>query len=379
MPLPLHLATATRAAAVLAIVLPAALALLPLPHGALFMPEVAAVEWGHWLVPPAAVLFATRSLRRRRIGKVELALAGSMAVLVWPAWAAGRIATLVPTKLDTAFGPSGLDPDLGYSWAGLYSFPRRGTPPVEIDPGNGHRYDLYRPASDGPVPLVVFVHGGSWRSGDRHQLPDIDHDLAARGLAVLEIEYALAPAHTFPAPLADIHAALAWVLREGPARGLDPARVVLVGRSAGAQLALLAAYAPDVPFVPRGVVGLYGPTDLVWAAQHPGSKAIIDTIGLLTDYLGGSLDACRGTYERASPLRQARADSPPTLLIYGSRDKLVSPFHGHRLAGVLSHLGVAHVHLELPWGRHVCEANPRGPGGQVVLAAIERFARAVCR
>src|SRR5262249_17050898 len=139
------------------------------------------------------------------------------------------------------------------------------------------RYDHYRPLGvAGPTPCVVFVHGGGWAGGDPSQAAGNGMHFARRGIATVSISYRLAPAHRFPACLDDVRPRLRWVRAHADEFGVDPERLVLMGLSAGAHLAMLAhlgrdlpALAPDLPADLRdvgedvlGVIAHYGPYDL---------------------------------------------------------------------------------------------------------------------
>ena len=152
---------------------------------------------------------------------------------------------------------------------------------------------------------------------------------------------------------------------------------MLYGRSAGAHLALLTAYADGgVPGV-RGVVALYPPTDLVWSWEHPTPERILDTPTTLSEFMAGALSERREAYVAASPLSQVGPGAPPTLLVHGVRDELVWHEQSERLAAVLETHGVPHVLLSLPWATHGCEANLSGPSGQLLRATLEPFLAAV--
>jgi acetyl esterase len=100
-----------------------------------------------------------------------------------------------------------------------------------------HRLDVYRPTKrSGPLPVVLYIHGGGFRilSKDTHWLMAIA--FARRGYVVFNINYRLAPTHPFPAAVEDGCAALAWVMENAARYGGDPARLVLAGESAGANL-----------------------------------------------------------------------------------------------------------------------------------------------
>jgi len=249
--------------------------------------------------------------------------------------------------------------------------------------------DLYRPAGLGArdlgltdsaqtpnpkpqVPCVVVIHGGSWQNGDSRQFPRLNAYLAARGYVVAAINYRLSPQHRFPAQRDDVLAAIGFLKANAAELGIDPTRFVLLGRSAGGHLALLAAYTARDPAI-RGVISFYAPTDLLWGYEHPARKRVIDGCAVIEAFLGGGPTAIPDTYTIASPLSFAGAACPPTLLIHGARDNLVSPHQSEMLAGRLAAAGCPHFYLSLPWATHACDANFSGPSGQISTYAIERF------
>lgn len=237
--------------------------------------------------------------------------------------------------------------------------------------------DLYRKQqAPAGLPLVMVIHGGSWRSGDRSELADFNRLLASKGHAVASIDYRLAPETTFPGPREDVNAALKHLRSKEKELGLDMRRVVLLGRSAGGQIALSAAYQKPDPGV-RGVIAFYSPNDLIFAYENPGNPLMIKSRELLRAYLGGTLDEKHDLYKEASPLFHVIPSSLPTLLIHGSRDELVWPGHSERLMAKLAELKVKHQLLRLPWGTHGCDANPRGPGAQISTFVVEQFLRSL--
>jgi acetyl esterase/lipase len=244
--------------------------------------------------------------------------------------------------------------------------------------GGSLELDLYQPNAPGaPAPCVVVIHGGSWAGGDSAQLPGLNSYLAARGYVVAAISYRLAPEHPFPAARDDVLAAIGYLQDRAPELGIDPRRFVLLGRSAGAQLALLVAYTANPAIC--GAIGFYGPADLVYGHAHPARKSVIDSVGVIERYLGGSPAAAPETYQAAAPITHVRADSPPTLLIHGARDTLVAPIQSRMLAARLAEAGCKHLLLALPWAEHACDANLSGPSGQLSTYAIERFLAAVTK
>jgi acetyl esterase len=98
---------------------------------------------------------------------------------------------------------------------------------------------LYDPGTADPAPAILYIHGGGWVLGSLDSHDGICRDLALRtGLKLASIGYRLAPEHPFPAPLADCVAAVRWFAAHGRSWGIDPARLVVAGDSAGANLAL---------------------------------------------------------------------------------------------------------------------------------------------
>ncbi|MBS28754.1 MAG: acetylesterase [Alphaproteobacteria bacterium] len=100
---------------------------------------------------------------------------------------------------------------------------------------------LYFPTDERGVPVTMFIHGGGWWTGDVEVYDQICRRLAIEsGCAVASIDYRLWPEHRFPVPVDETMAAANWILEEGAANGLDPARIAFCGDSAGATLALYA-------------------------------------------------------------------------------------------------------------------------------------------
>ncbi len=108
---------------------------------------------------------------------------------------------------------------------------------------------VYRPAgtSDSPSGCVLEIHGGGFMFGDIAMMdPWCQAVCGELGAVVVSVEYRLAPEHRFPAALHDCHAALCWVSANATRLGIDPARIVIAGQSAGAALAASTAlYARD--------------------------------------------------------------------------------------------------------------------------------------
>jgi acetyl esterase/lipase len=226
-------------------------------------------------------------------------------------------------------------------------------------------------------PCVIVVHGGSWAGGDSKQLPELNSYLATKGYNVAAINYRLAPKYQTPAPVEDIKGAIAYLKQHADQLHIDTNNFVLLGRSAGAQIALLAAYTLREPGL-KGVIDFYGPVDMVWGYSKPSSPLIMDSRKVMGDYVGGTYKQVPQKYFNCSPLFFVNRQSVPTLIIHGNNDVLVSPEHSRRLNLKLQQNGIKHYWLKLPWATHGFDYNLNGPGGQLSTFAVETFLNTVC-
>lgn len=360
-------------------------AVVRVPHKMLWPASVLVSEWGH-LIGGVPLLLLVGGLPLQRAQVALFLAACAVALLLSPLIRAFSLDRGLPVYVQTAFGeaaPRSL-PDAPARPRPLvvadllnFSVPRVTSETLSFKPGL--TLDLYRRSGvQGCLPVVLVVHGGSWQYGDSRQLPDVNHYLARRGYAVAAVNYRKAPVDPFPAALVDVIAAIDYLKAQAEALNLDPLRYVLLGRSAGGQVALVAAYSTRDPAI-RGVVSLYAPTDLVWSWENPGNPRVIEGRKLLRDYLGGTPCERPDAYRAASPLQLAHPLAPPTLLFHGGRDELVWLRQSERLAKRLAELRVNHLFVGLDWADHGFDANLWGPAGQIYLYVLERFLAAVTR
>ncbi|MBI2385384.1 MAG: alpha/beta hydrolase [Elusimicrobia bacterium] len=360
------------------------LAVFRAPTYHLWMLSIIVTEWGHALAVLSLLPFAPGwSTTRGGRYSVVIGIAASFLFLT-PLLRSLSVAAGLPKSMEAAFGPSDVSSTplsfknllMGVPLSPVHQTTER----YARSCGEVLSLELYRPvAALKPSPLVIVVHGGSWQSGSRLELDPLSRYLAARGYAVASVDYGLAPRSIFPGPVDDLRDALSFLRDRSTDLALDPSRVILLGRSAGAQIALAAAHDPEPPPGLRGIVVFYGPNDLFLAWRVPGPKRMIDSRRLLRQYLGGSPAEEPERYERASPLLAAGKKSPPTLMIHGGRDEMVWPLHEYRLSGKLKAAGVPHYFLNMPWATHGCDYNFNGPCGQLSTYAVERFLASALR
>jgi acetyl esterase/lipase len=223
----------------------------------------------------------------------------------------------------------------------------------------------------GTRPVLVDIYGGAWQHGSPSVDDPFDRHMAGIGYAVFAIDYRHAPAFHFPAQIEDVQA-LAYVRTNAAQYHGDASKIVLCGRSSGGELALLAAYDPAQAPV-SAVIAFYSPSNLVRGFHELPWPDPLDVQKILADYIGGSPEQFADAYRAASPVTLATRRLPPTLLIQGGRDHVVSAQFTRQLYSRVKQTGSDVYLLELPWAEHSFDAVPSGIGNQVAMHALEAF------
>jgi acetyl esterase/lipase len=234
------------------------------------------------------------------------------------------------------------------------------------------KMEVYQPPEVGKYPAVVVIYGGAWQYGNPSANSEFNQYIAHQGYTVFAIDYRHAPKYQFPTQLDDVRTALNFIRKYAAAYEADAERMVLIGRSAGAHLAMLAAYQPDAPPI-RAVVDYYGPVDLTQGYKTPPFPDPINTRAVLKAFMGGSLEELPNQYQIASPINYLTHPLPPTLLIYGGRDHLVEARFGRQMYERLHNSGNTTVFLQIPWAEHAFDAVFNGVSNQLALYYTERF------
>ncbi|MEM9092023.1 MAG: alpha/beta hydrolase [Cyanobacteria bacterium P01_F01_bin.53] len=239
--------------------------------------------------------------------------------------------------------------------------------------------DVYQPAQSGKqsgeYPAVITIYGGSWSSGSPQASAQFGRYLAARGYVVTAIDYRHAPAYRFPTQLEDVQNAIAFVREHAKAYEIDPARISLVGWSAGAHLALLAGFQSTEPI--RSIINYYSPVDLTEGYTDLPSPDPIDVQQTLRAFIGGSPSELPSAYVQASPSTYVKAAKPntlpPVLLIYGGRDHIVEARFGQYLHEIMAQSQNKSVWVKIPWADHAFDKVFNGVSNQLALHFVERF------
>ncbi len=211
--------------------------------------------------------------------------------------------------------------------------------------------DLYLPKdNDKPLPVVVWIHGGGWRAGDKERCPALP--LAGKGFAVASINYRLTDVACFPAQIHDCKGAIRWLRAHAKEYKLDPERIGVWGSSAGGHLVALLGTSGGVKELEGDVGGNTGFSSRVQAVCDLCGPATFREEDLpegadegnvpqaLTKLLGGPLEENRDKARAASPVTHITKDDPPFLIVHGDADPVVPVRQSRILAEALKKAGV---------------------------------------
>jgi acetyl esterase/lipase len=201
--------------------------------------------------------------------------------------------------------------------------------------------DITSPEGTGAAPILMMVHGGAFKFGDKSDLA-IWPELLAAGIAVVRVNYRLSGSAKWPAQGEDILAAVVHLQREGTVLGLDPSRIVLLGQSAGAFLAVSTALSlVEVGLRPRGVVSLFGPMDFSTMDQDMKTLGRTPQLGWTdaadsaeSQLLGFAIGENRAAARAMGPvgrLDQLTDPLPPLLIRHGDADPMIADLQAKRL------------------------------------------------
>ncbi|MCK4824980.1 alpha/beta hydrolase, partial [bacterium] len=225
--------------------------------------------------------------------------------------------------------------------------------------------DIYKPKDvEESAPLLVFIHGGGWRSGERSDYLIYLVDFAKRGYITATVSYRLLKDSPYPGCVEDIRDAVGWFFKNGENYGYDPDRIALIGGSAGAHLALMAAYGwgnsqtkmdsagiTGINYRIKAVVDIYGPVDLTTEYARNQSLA--------TSFIAHSYEDSPELYKEASPIQYLDKSDPPTMILHGTSDDLVPISQSDLLKSRLDRLGIPCVYYRVPLWLHTMDLARR--------------------
>ena len=249
---------------------------------------------------------------------------------------------------------------------------------------DGHerqKLDLYVPDTGENLPLIIWVHGGAWRGGDKTHYVRMEYLKA--GYAGASINYRLSQHAVFPAQIEDVKAAVRWLRANAETYRLDPNRFAAWGSSAGGHLVAMLGTTGDIEEFEVGenlkvssriqaVVDYFGPTDfLQMDAQSLPDGLVHDASDSPESQLvGGPIQEHKDRVARANPITYVSKDDSPFLIIHGDKDKLVPYQQSVLLKDALEEAGVPVTFYRVEGGGHGWFRDPKVP--ELTKAFLEK-------
>jgi acetyl esterase/lipase len=248
---------------------------------------------------------------------------------------------------------------------------------------NGHerqKLDLFVPEkSAGPLPVIIWIHGGGWQNGSKEGCPPLRNGYTNRGYAVASLNYRLSGHAVFPAQIEDCKAAIRWLRAHAQEFNLDPQRFGVWGSSAGGHLVALVGASGDVKEFDVGpntgvsarvqaVCDYYGPTDFTVFVTTPGYERHAGADSPEGKLLGGAVAENKAKAARANPITYVSKDDPPFLIVHGDKDGTVPINQSQLLFEALKQAGVS-VHFHTIMGA----GHGQGFGGPEIEPMVSAF------
>ena len=197
--------------------------------------------------------------------------------------------------------------------------------------------DLYLPSAVGPLPLIIWIHGGAFRMGSKQD--HVPFAMLAQGYAIAALNYRLSQHARFPAQIEDCKAAVRWLRAHADTYRLDPSHFASWGESAGGHLAaMLGAAGHERSFDVgehlehsshvQAVLDFFGPTDFRQMDAHRLPEGMVHDPANSPEsaLVGGPIQDRPAEVARANPITYVTAEAPPFLIVHGDCDPLV-PYH----------------------------------------------------
>jgi acetyl esterase/lipase len=223
------------------------------------------------------------------------------------------------------------------------------------------KLDLYVPTSGTNAPLIVWIHGGAWRMGNRRGCPALP--FLREGYAVASVDYRLSQDAVFPAQIDDCKAAIRWLRANARKNGIDPERIGAWGSSAGGHLAALLGTTGnlkafdvgenlDVSSKVEAVCDWFGPTDFTQMSKFPSNMNHDAPDSPEALLIGGPVQENKEKAARANPITYVSRDDPPFLIMHGDQDMTVPMNQSELLATALRRAGAPVTFQVVRNGRH---------------------------
>jgi acetyl esterase/lipase len=231
-------------------------------------------------------------------------------------------------------------------------------------------YSPRKPKGDNPLPVVVNIHGGAFRMGDKGMgVREILPLVASGDYAAVSINYRLSGQAIWPAQIHDCKAAIRWVRANAQKYHFDPDKIGVIGASAGGHLAAMLGTSGGVDALEgdvgpnkgvnskvRCVVDEFGPSDLLaMGGSHDSPESPESQL------IGGPVQSSKDAARAASPITYATRDDPPFLIVHGTADPLVPFSQSERLASRLKEAGGVCIFVPITGAGHGGFRSPEVP------------------
>ncbi|MCB1230798.1 MAG: alpha/beta hydrolase fold domain-containing protein [Verrucomicrobiae bacterium] len=238
-----------------------------------------------------------------------------------------------------------------------------------------------KPATDDPLPVVVFIHGGGWQNGDKggggRKLMPL---LATGKYAGASIGYRLSDEAQWPSQIHDCKAAIRWIRAHAEEYHLDPKRIAVWGTSAGGHLVAMLGTSHGVEDLEgdigpntgqdssvQAVADFFGPTEMLTMGKGDGFASHDSPESPESKLLGGPVQEVPDVARSASPIEHVSKDDAPFLIVHGDQDPVVPYAQSVDFEKKLESAGVPAVFITVEGGGH-------GKGfGPSTTAAVEAF------
>jgi len=212
------------------------------------------------------------------------------------------------------------------------------------------RLDLHLPSGKPRAPLIVWIHGGAWRSGSKNDVPI--RKLVAEGYPIASVDYRLSTEARFPAQVHDIKAAIRFLRAHANEWQLSAKKIVIAGDSAGAHLAALVGVSnesralegeigdnPRASSSVQGIISLYGAANLQTILKQSTPHGLSVRVPALDLLLGEQPEQVPDLAKLASPVFHVDKHDPPLLLLHGDQDPQMPINQSHELCGAYQRVG----------------------------------------
>jgi acetyl esterase/lipase/cyclophilin family peptidyl-prolyl cis-trans isomerase/catechol 2,3-dioxygenase-like lactoylglutathione lyase family enzyme len=234
------------------------------------------------------------------------------------------------------------------------------------------KLDLYLPKAEGPLPLIINIHGGAFRMGSKEDGVPVEY--LSLGYAVASIGYRLSGDAIWPAQIEDCKAAVRWLRANARTYGIDPDRFAAWGASAGGHLASTLGTAGwvkefevgenlEVSSRVQAVVDYFGPTDFLQMDAHRLANGQVHdpADSPESQLIGGALQENPDKAARANPITYVTRDAPPFLICHGDADPLVPHHQSELLEAALRRAGVPVTFYTVTGAGHGRFNDPKVP------------------